>query len=73
MIGMMNNNDDSDNDHLAPDVLGHEAGDEDTQQPEHPSHHEHPGVAHEVKQGRNLMGSESLKCPHDLCLPVTRS
>ena len=43
-----------------PDVLGHEAGDKDAQQPEHPGHHEHPGVAHDVKQDRDLIREEEI-------------
>ena len=43
-----------------PDVLGHEAGDKDAQQPKHPSHHKHPGVAHDVKQDWDLIREEEI-------------
>ena len=43
---------------IEPDVLWHEARDEDAQEPEHTGHHEHPGVAHDSKQGRNLVGKD---------------
>ena len=43
---------------IVPDVLRHEARDENAQEPEHTGHHEHPGVAHDSKQGRNLVGKD---------------
>ena len=48
------NDGDNVGDDRSPDVLRHEARDNDPQQPEHPGHHEHPGVAQHVKQGRYL-------------------